>query len=58
MGDTLDLIMEEDKETDTVTLKRVILKKLVGETNDGEKHKVLLRSWKHLRLPKQDALRE
>ncbi|KAM9477421.1 mitochondrial transcription rescue factor 1 isoform 1-T2 [Clarias gariepinus] len=58
VGDTLDLIVEEDKEKDTVTLKRVVLKKIVGETNDGEKQKVLLRSWKHLQLPKRDAFRE
>ncbi|MCJ8731070.1 hypothetical protein PDJAM_G00191570 [Pangasius djambal] len=58
VGDTLDLIVEEDKEKDVVTLKRVVLKKIVGETNDGEKLKVLLRSWKHLQLPKQDAFRE
>lgn len=58
VGDTLDLIVEEDKEKDTVTLKRVVLKKIIGVTNDGEKQKVLLRSWKHLQLPKQDAFRE
>ncbi|KAF4089857.1 hypothetical protein AMELA_G00043100 [Ameiurus melas] len=58
VGDTLDLIVEEDKEKDEVTLKRVVLKKIVGETNDGEKQKVLLRSWKHLQLPKRDAFRE
>ncbi|KAI5611740.1 hypothetical protein C0J50_1381 [Silurus asotus] len=58
VGDTLDLIIEEDKEKDAVTLKRVVLKKIVGETKDGEKQKVLLRTWKHLQLPKQDAFRE
>ncbi|MCI4376857.1 hypothetical protein PGIGA_G00193570 [Pangasianodon gigas] len=58
VGDTLDLVIEEDKEKDVVTLKRVVLKKIVRETNDGEKLKVLLRSWKHLQLPKQDAFRE
>ncbi|XP_027022296.1 mitochondrial transcription rescue factor 1 [Tachysurus fulvidraco] len=58
VGDTLDLIVEEDKEKDAVTLKRVVLKKIVGETNNGEKLKVLLRTWKHLQLPKQDAFRE
>lgn len=58
VGDTLDLIVEEDKEEDAVTLKRVVLKKIVGETNNGEKLKVLLRTWKHLQLPKRDAFRE
>lgn len=58
VGDTLDLIVEEDKEKDSVTLKRVVLKEIVGETNDGEKLKVLLRIWKHLQLPKQDTFGE
>ncbi|KAL7876861.1 hypothetical protein SRHO_G00035040 [Serrasalmus rhombeus] len=58
VGDTLDLIMGEDKELDTVTLKRVILKKVLGETKDGDKQKVIVRSWKHLRLPKQETYKE
>ncbi|XP_026863992.2 mitochondrial transcription rescue factor 1 isoform X2 [Electrophorus electricus] len=58
VGDTLDLIVGEDRDLDTVIVKRVILKKLVGETKDASKHKVILRSWKHLHLPKRDALSE
>lgn len=58
VGDTLDLIVGEDKEQDTVLLKRTILKKVLGETKDGEKQKVLVRSWKHLRLPRQDIDKE
>ncbi|TSV02053.1 hypothetical protein Baya_12973 [Bagarius yarrelli] len=58
VGDTLDLILEEDGEKDKVLLKRVILKKIVGETNGGEKQKVLLRCWKHLQLPKREAFKE
>ncbi|KAG9274938.1 mitochondrial transcription rescue factor 1 [Astyanax mexicanus] len=54
VGDTLDLIMEEDKEQDTVLLKRTILKKILGETKDGDKQRIIMRSWKHLQLPRQD----
>ncbi|XP_016132221.1 uncharacterized protein C6orf203 homolog [Sinocyclocheilus grahami] len=55
VGDTLDLILNEDKEMDTVLLKRVILKKVVGETKDAEKQRVILRTWKHLQLPRKDV---
>ncbi|XP_058652498.1 mitochondrial transcription rescue factor 1 [Onychostoma macrolepis] len=58
VGDTLDLILNEDKETDTVLLKRVILKKVVGETKDAEKQRVILRTWKHLQLPRQDVYKQ
>ncbi|XP_066535492.1 mitochondrial transcription rescue factor 1 [Hoplias malabaricus] len=58
VGDTLDLIMGVDKELDMMTLKRVILKKVLGETKDGEKQKVIVRSWKHLRIPRQENYRE
>ncbi len=58
MGDTLDLILNEDKEMDTVLLKRVILKKVVGETKDAEKQRVILRTWKHLQLPRQDVYKQ
>jgi len=58
VGDTLDLILNEDKEMDTVLLKRVILKKVVGETKDTEKQRVILRSWKHLQLPRKDVYKQ
>ncbi|XP_062851771.1 mitochondrial transcription rescue factor 1 [Trichomycterus rosablanca] len=58
VGDTLDIVIAEDKEKDTVTLKRVIFKKTLRETSDGDKYKVLLRSWKHLQLPRRDAFKE
>ncbi|XP_030627782.1 mitochondrial transcription rescue factor 1 isoform X2 [Chanos chanos] len=58
VGDTLDLILGEDNAMGTVLMKRVVLKKIVGETNDSEKQKVILRSWKNLQLPKQDALKQ
>ncbi|XP_055026177.1 mitochondrial transcription rescue factor 1 [Misgurnus anguillicaudatus] len=58
VGDILDLIIKEDKEMDTVLLKRVILKKVVGETNDAEKQRVILRSWKNLQLPRKDVFKQ
>ncbi|XP_052468791.1 mitochondrial transcription rescue factor 1 [Carassius gibelio] len=58
VGDTLDLILNEDKEVDTVLLKRVILKKVVGETKDTEKQRVILRSWKHLQLPRKHVYKQ
>ncbi|XP_069034736.1 mitochondrial transcription rescue factor 1 [Lepisosteus oculatus] len=58
VGDILDLVVEEDKDTDTVTLMRVIFKKVSGETKDSEKYKVILRRWKNLKLPKQEAFKQ
>ncbi|XP_012679405.1 mitochondrial transcription rescue factor 1 isoform X2 [Clupea harengus] len=58
VGDTLDFILGEDKDMDTVNLKRVIFKKVIGETKDTEKYKVILRTWKSLHLPKKDVYRE
>lgn len=55
VGDTLDLILSEDKEMDSVILRRVIFKKVVGETKDSEKYKVILRTWKNLQLPTKDV---
>ncbi|XP_036398333.1 mitochondrial transcription rescue factor 1 [Megalops cyprinoides] len=58
VGDTLDLVLEENSETDTVTLMRIIFKKVTGETKDAEKYKVILRRWKNLKLPKQEAYKQ
>lgn len=58
VGDTLDLILSENHETDTVTLQRVILKKVLGESKDGDKYKVVLRRWKNIDLPKQDVYKQ
>lgn len=57
IGDTLDLIIEEDKETETTVVMRVILKMLSEEKTTTEKYKVTLRRWKHLKLAKQDGLK-
>ncbi|KAJ8333198.1 hypothetical protein SKAU_G00420940 [Synaphobranchus kaupii] len=55
VGDTLDLLLEEHKETDMITLMRVVFKKVSAVTKDEEKYRVVLRRWKHLRLPKQEV---
>ncbi|XP_063039585.1 mitochondrial transcription rescue factor 1 isoform X2 [Engraulis encrasicolus] len=57
VGDTLDLILSEDKELNSVNLRRVIFKKVVGETRDSEKYKVILRTWKNLQLPTKDVFK-
>ncbi|XP_041827258.1 mitochondrial transcription rescue factor 1 [Melanotaenia boesemani] len=56
-GDTLDLVLSENKETNTVTLMRVILRRVLGESNDGEKYKVSIRRWKCLELAKDEAFK-
>ncbi|XP_062379561.1 mitochondrial transcription rescue factor 1 isoform X2 [Sardina pilchardus] len=58
VGDTLDFILGEDKEIDSVNLKRVIFKKVIGETRDADKYKVILRTWKNLQLPKKDVYKD
>ncbi|XP_069707202.1 mitochondrial transcription rescue factor 1-like [Phaenicophaeus curvirostris] len=56
IGDTLDLIVGEDKETGTAVVMRVVLKK-VSDKTESEKYKVILRRWKSLKVPKQDVLK-
>ncbi|XP_074006814.1 mitochondrial transcription rescue factor 1 [Numenius arquata] len=56
LGDTLDLIVGEDKETGTAVVMRVVLKK-VSDKTESEKYKVILRRWKNLKVPKQDVLK-
>lgn len=58
VGDTLDFILDENKEMDSVNLKRVIFKKVTGETRDADKYKVILRTWKSLQLPKKDVYKD
>ncbi|XP_069462671.1 mitochondrial transcription rescue factor 1 isoform X1 [Ambystoma mexicanum] len=57
VGDTLDFIVEQDKDADTVRVMRVIVKNVAEEKTATEKYKVLLRRWKSLKLPKQDVLK-
>lgn len=57
VGDTLDLVLSENRETNTVTLMRVILRKVIGQSDKTENHKVVLRRWKKKELPKDEAFK-
>ena len=57
MGDALALLMGEDKEAETETVMRIILKKVLEEKTSSEKHRVVLRRWKKLQLPKKSMLK-
>ncbi|KAJ7341808.1 hypothetical protein JRQ81_007078 [Phrynocephalus forsythii] len=56
VGDTLDLIIGEDKETETAVVMRIVLKK-ASEKNENDKYNVVLRRWKSLKVPKQDVFK-
>lgn len=56
VGDTLDLVLSENREENTVTLMRVIIRKVLGESTT-EKYKVAIRRWKSMQLPKDEAFR-
>ncbi|EFB26580.1 hypothetical protein PANDA_005592, partial [Ailuropoda melanoleuca] len=53
VGDTLDLLIGEDKEAETETVMRVLLKNVLEEKTESEKYRVVLRRWKKLKLPKK-----
>ncbi|XP_008300073.1 mitochondrial transcription rescue factor 1 [Stegastes partitus] len=57
VGDTLDLVVSQNQETNTVTLMRVILQRVLGESSKTEKFKVSIRRWKVLELPKGEAFK-
>lgn len=57
VGDTLDLVLSENRETNTVTVMRVILRKVLGETATTEKYKVAIRRWKSIELSKDEAFK-
>lgn len=57
VGDILDLVLSENKETKTVTLMRVIPRRVYGESSISEKHKVTIRRWKFLELPMEEAFK-
>ncbi|XP_053145961.1 mitochondrial transcription rescue factor 1 [Hemicordylus capensis] len=56
VGDTLDFIIGEDKETETAVVMRVVLKK-ASEKTDTDKYRVVLRRWRNLKVPKQDVFK-
>ncbi|XP_037550669.1 mitochondrial transcription rescue factor 1 [Nematolebias whitei] len=56
IGDTLDFVVSEENETKKVKLMRIVVKKILVES-DREKQKVSLRRWKNLELSKDEAFR-
>ncbi|XP_056422219.1 mitochondrial transcription rescue factor 1 [Hyla sarda] len=52
VGDVLDLIIEENRDTGTVTVMRTMLKDVLKDRTSTDKFKVLLRRWKKLTVPK------
>ncbi|XP_037376068.1 mitochondrial transcription rescue factor 1 [Talpa occidentalis] len=54
VGDALDLLIGEDKEAQTETVMRILLKKVFEEKTESEKYRVVLRRWKNLKLPKKN----
>lgn len=57
VGDTLDLVLSQNQEKNTVILMRVVLRKVDSETSNTEKYKVALRRWKNLELPMEEAFK-
>ncbi|KAG7510613.1 hypothetical protein JOB18_026521 [Solea senegalensis] len=57
VGDTLDLVLSEKPEDNTVTLMRVTIRRVFGETSKSEKYKVALRRWKNVELPKNEVFK-
>lgn len=55
VGDTLDLLLGEDKEAETETVMRILLKSVSEEKTESEKYRVVLRRWKKLKLPKKSV---
>ncbi|XP_035530018.1 mitochondrial transcription rescue factor 1 [Morone saxatilis] len=57
VGDTLDLVLSENRDTNTVTMMRVILRRVFGETTTTEKYKIVVRRWKCIELPRDEAFK-
>lgn len=54
MGDTLDLVLSENQDN-TVTVMRVTIRRVFGESSATEKYKIAIRRWKYLQLSKDEA---
>lgn len=57
VGDILDLVLSHNQENNTVTLMRVIPRRVFGELSSTEKYRVSIRRWKYLTLPKDEAFK-
>lgn len=56
-GDILDFILSENRETNTVTLMRVIPQRVSDELSATGKYKVSIRRWKSIELSKDEAFK-
>ncbi|GCC30480.1 hypothetical protein chiPu_0008931, partial [Chiloscyllium punctatum] len=56
-GDVLDHLIGEDKEAETVTVMRVMVRKIAEENTNTEKRRVILRRWKNLQLPRAEVFK-
>lgn len=57
VGDTLDLVLSENRENNTVALMRVTPRRVFGEPTSTDKHRVVLRRWKYIELSKDQAFK-
>ncbi|XP_068195574.1 mitochondrial transcription rescue factor 1 isoform X2 [Antennarius striatus] len=57
VGDTLDMVLSENQETNRVTLMRVILRKVLDQLTYTDKYKVKIRRWNSLELSKDEAFK-
>ncbi|XP_068608312.1 mitochondrial transcription rescue factor 1 [Brachionichthys hirsutus] len=55
VGDTLDMVLSENRDTNRVTLMRVIPRKVFGQLTSTDKFKVSMRRWSSLDLPRDEA---
>ncbi|XP_038655168.1 mitochondrial transcription rescue factor 1 [Scyliorhinus canicula] len=56
-GDVLDHLIGDDKEAETVTIMRVIVRKVAEDMTNTDKYRVTLRRWKHLQLPREEVFK-
>lgn len=57
VGDTLDLVLSENRDKDTVAVMRVTPRRVSAETTSTDKYKVLLRRWKYVELSRDEAFK-
>lgn len=53
----MDLVLSENRENNTVALMRVAPRRVSGETTSTDKYRVVLRRWKYMELPKDEAFK-
>ncbi|XP_029316807.1 LOW QUALITY PROTEIN: uncharacterized protein C6orf203-like [Cottoperca gobio] len=58
LGDTLDLVVSENTISNTVTLIRIVIVGIMGDSIIQQKYNVTLRRWKCLELPKDEVFKQ